>query len=357
MHVSRDAFRNAEQVFLKYDGEDVVLNKSFRVVLVMCLHTIVLYIAICVRIVSSCRFKNASAIIDLLRPPLNIAALASVIDVLDIIMPPLSMIPSSSSPAPKLIARPLLLRFQPTSEVVSQAQSPLNLQPRHVSTFFRHYLYDRRLRDYSKQNRPERASSLLTSPTRAKVIDVYDGDTVTIAAELVVSSGGWQRRTDVYQLPLRLNGIDCAEIKGKTEAEKQRAVLARDALREKVLGKMVDLEEVKLEKYGRLLGTIKLGSEDISQWMLTEGHAVPYDGGTKHEVDWATFGIEGGAAGSTGSLLRRRVVRGAMGMLLLGGAAGVGLGCGWGTDEVLEKVLRLWEACAAKIGGVGGKES
>jgi endonuclease YncB( thermonuclease family) len=84
----------------------------------------------------------------------------------------------------------------------------------------------------------------------------------------------------MYRTQVRLSGIDCAEIKGKN-LEKVRAIAARDALSAKILHKVVRLENCSSEKYGRLLAEIWYGDENINQWMLSKGHAVPYDGKAK----------------------------------------------------------------------------
>jgi len=109
---------------------------------------------------------------------------------------------------------------------------------------------------------------------RGRVIKVYDGDTITIATRLPYDQ-------TVYRFSVRLLGIDCAEIKGKTAAEKECAVRARNALITKILGKTVVLKNVKLEKYGRILADVYVDDIHINAWMLEEGLAVPYDGGTK----------------------------------------------------------------------------
>ena len=108
-----------------------------------------------------------------------------------------------------------------------------------------------------------------------KVIKVYDGDTITIATKLYYDP------VTVYRFSVRLRGIDSAEIKGKTAEEKELAVIARDALIAKILGNMVELRNVGVEKYGRLLADVYLGDVYINGWMLENKYAVPYDGGTK----------------------------------------------------------------------------
>tara|TARA_B100000073_G_scaffold348457_1_gene367427 strand:- start:9508 stop:9963 length:456 start_codon:yes stop_codon:yes gene_type:complete len=112
-----------------------------------------------------------------------------------------------------------------------------------------------------------------------KVIKVYDGDTITIANKLPIKD------SPVYRFSVRLNGIDTPEIKSKEEAEKELAKKARDFLSEKILGKNVELKDVKSEKYGRILATVYYNHQDMNQMMIDNGHAQPYDGGTKHIPD------------------------------------------------------------------------
>src|SRR6056300_1423989 len=109
-----------------------------------------------------------------------------------------------------------------------------------------------------------------------KVIKVYDGDTITIASVLPNTT------EPIYRFSIRLNGIDTPEIRGKTQEEKELAIQVRDALTEKIYGKMVELRNVGNEKYGRVLAEIYLDGENINQWLVDENFAVAYDGGKKH---------------------------------------------------------------------------
>ena len=115
--------------------------------------------------------------------------------------------------------------------------------------------------------------------TSGKVIKVYDGDTITIASRLPFTN------SPIYKFPVRLLGIDCPEIKGSTETEKNLAKSARDALSSRINGKMVILKNVSTEKYGRLLADVYIDGENMNQWMLNNNYAVKYDGGTKSRPD------------------------------------------------------------------------
>jgi micrococcal nuclease len=114
-----------------------------------------------------------------------------------------------------------------------------------------------------------------------KVVKVYDGDTITIATYLAI--GDDRASSPVcYKFQVRLNGIDTPEIKGATAKEKELAKVARDALSDKIMGKVVELRNVSLEKYGRLLADVYHEGVCMNTMMLEGGYAVKYEGGTKN---------------------------------------------------------------------------
>jgi len=118
--------------------------------------------------------------------------------------------------------------------------------------------------------------------TRGKVIKVYDGDTITIAAKLPYPE------SPIYRISVRLNGIDTPEIKGHTQKEKDLAKHVRDILHAKLMYKIVELQNTNTEKYGRLLADVYLDGICINDWMIQQGFAVSYDGGTKNRPEhWA----------------------------------------------------------------------
>lgn len=107
----------------------------------------------------------------------------------------------------------------------------------------------------------------------AKVIECYDGDTVTIVMWV-----GWQR----YSFKLRLLGTDAPEIRTRNKQEKIAATVSKEFLENKILGKYVKVVFADNEdKYGRLLGTIFRHGENINELMISNGYAVSYEGGKK----------------------------------------------------------------------------
>ena len=111
--------------------------------------------------------------------------------------------------------------------------------------------------------------------TCGRVIKVYDGDTITIAAKLPYPE------SPLYRFQIRLNGIDCPEIKSKTEDEKQIALLAKKEMEELTFQKTVYLKNIGNEKYGRILADVYVQDIHLNMHMLSKKLAVQYDGGTK----------------------------------------------------------------------------
>lgn len=107
----------------------------------------------------------------------------------------------------------------------------------------------------------------------AKVLSVYDGDTLTVAFDTF--------GLGFFQHNIRLSGIDAPEMKGKSPEEKSAAMNARDFLRATCLDKEVNVTVESTDKYGRLLASVTIDEYDLSTMMLESKHAVPYSGGTR----------------------------------------------------------------------------
>ncbi len=104
----------------------------------------------------------------------------------------------------------------------------------------------------------------------AKIIAVYDGDTVTAEIDL----GFKIKLVEKF----RLFGINAPEMRG---SEKVAGKESRDWLRERILDKnvIITTKKDKKGKYGRYIGTIYLSFEDgngisINRELVEAGHAV-----------------------------------------------------------------------------------
>jgi endonuclease YncB( thermonuclease family) len=144
-------------------------------------------------------------------------------------------------------------------------------------------------KDTIKQNIPENLDVKTVKPFvppiyQGRVIKCYDGDTITIAAYLPYDA------SPLYKFSVRLNGIDCPEMRTHNENEKAVSKIAKEKLSEKILNKMVTLENVSTEKYGRLLADVIYEGQSMGAWLLEQNLAINYDGGTKKPPDdWLVY--------------------------------------------------------------------
>jgi len=111
----------------------------------------------------------------------------------------------------------------------------------------------------------------------ALVTRVVDGDTIRVEVE--VWPGIWVRPA------VRLVGIDTPELRGKCQHEKDIAQAAKVALVELLSAfPVVLLEDVKPDKFGgRVDAVVITGAGPVAEYMIAEGHARPYEGGTREK--------------------------------------------------------------------------
>jgi len=111
--------------------------------------------------------------------------------------------------------------------------------------------------------------------TVSKVISVYDGDTFRVNIASLPPIVG-------KNIPIRVNGVDTPEIRGKCLYEKNLALEARDFVR----GKLANAKEIKLTnlqrgKYFRMVANVLVDGVSLEQELLDNELAYGYDGGKK----------------------------------------------------------------------------
>ena len=116
--------------------------------------------------------------------------------------------------------------------------------------------------------------SLEGQKVKAKVVSVYDGDTVKCVFPL---------HNTLYKWNCRLEGVDTPELRTKNKLEKKYGYIVRDKLREKILNKVIKIKCGDFDKYGRLLIKIQCDGDDcsVNQWLINKDYAFAYDGDTK----------------------------------------------------------------------------
>ena len=104
---------------------------------------------------------------------------------------------------------------------------------------------------------------------KAIVTNIYDGDTITVNIDL--GFGTW-----IFDVKLRLYGIDTPEIRGE---ERPEGLESRDWLRIAIpVGSEITLEthKDKTGKYGRYLATIYSNGKNLNEEMVKLGLAERY---------------------------------------------------------------------------------
>ena len=114
--------------------------------------------------------------------------------------------------------------------------------------------------------------------TVSKVISVYDGDTFRVNIGSLPPIVG-------KNIPIRVNGVDTPEIRGKCQYEKDLALEARDFVR----GKLANAKEIKLTnlqrgKYFRVVANVVVDGVSLENELLDNDLAYEYSGGKK--LNW-----------------------------------------------------------------------
>lgn len=105
---------------------------------------------------------------------------------------------------------------------------------------------------------------------KAKVVGVYDGDTITCDIDLGFG-------IVLHSQKIRLYGINTPEVRGK---ERDKGLIVRDIVKDMILDKDITLETIdnhKKGKYGRWLGKIYTSRGlFLNEWLVINGHSDTY---------------------------------------------------------------------------------
>ena len=111
--------------------------------------------------------------------------------------------------------------------------------------------------------------------TVSKVISVYDGDTFRVNIDSLPPIVG-------KNIPIRVNGVDTPEIRGKCQYEKNLALKARDFVRAKLANaKEIKLTNLQRGKYFRVVANVVVDRVSLEQELLDNKLAYEYSGGKK----------------------------------------------------------------------------
>lgn len=119
------------------------------------------------------------------------------------------------------------------------------------------------------------ATSAFAADLAVTVVRVVDGDTIRV--RVIEPTPEILRDNSV-----RLRGVDAPELHDKRLYLRVKAQAAKAWLSERVReGDVLTLIDVKKDKYGRLLATVKVNGQDLAQGLIAAGLAKAYDGGKR----------------------------------------------------------------------------
>jgi micrococcal nuclease len=120
---------------------------------------------------------------------------------------------------------------------------------------------------------------------RCKILKVVDGDTVDVDIDLGFGICLNDER-------VRIMGIDTPESRTRDLEEKAFGLASKNRLKEllpedsyQVLKTEVSKNGEDMKgKFGRILGDFLIGEKRVTEYLIEEGHAVPYHGQSKDDV-------------------------------------------------------------------------
>ena len=115
----------------------------------------------------------------------------------------------------------------------------------------------------------------IPGPVPALVVDVIDGDTVLVRARI------WLGQE--VETPVRLDGVDTPELRGKCQAARRLAREARAFVQARVGGRQVILRDIQYGKYaGRVVARIQTpDGDDLADALIAAGLGHAYDGAAR----------------------------------------------------------------------------
>lgn len=124
------------------------------------------------------------------------------------------------------------------------------------------------------EQQPEFIGPIIES-IEAEVVSIHDGDTITVNID------GWP---DIIgkKIEIRFAGIDAPEIHDKRPRIRERAILAREFVYNRIGdAKRVQLKNLHRDKYFRIDAEVFVDGHNLCEELVQHDLAVKYDGKTK----------------------------------------------------------------------------
>ena len=102
---------------------------------------------------------------------------------------------------------------------------------------------------------------------------------ISFGSELCAKERGFSNYDgDTFNATFRIANIDTPEIKGQCASERALALRAKEFTQTFLKGGHVEIHQTGIDKYGRILATIRRGDQDLGDALIAEGLARPWRG-------------------------------------------------------------------------------
>lgn len=109
----------------------------------------------------------------------------------------------------------------------------------------------------------------------AEVTSIYDADTFRVNIK------DWPPLIG-ERIPIRVNGVDAPEIRGRCESEKKGARLAKQfTVAQLRNASTIELRNMQRGKYFRILADVYVDGKNLTELLIKANHARPYTGGKR----------------------------------------------------------------------------
>ncbi len=108
----------------------------------------------------------------------------------------------------------------------------------------------------------------------------YDADTITFNIPNIHPLLG-------NKINVRVNGVNAPELRTKNSCEKEKAKEAQRQVANLLkTAKRIDLKNIQRGKFFRIVANVVIDGKPLFRYLLKNGLAYSYDGGTKKKINW-----------------------------------------------------------------------
>ena len=129
----------------------------------------------------------------------------------------------------------------------------------------------------------ENAINFIPPIKYGKVVKVYTGDSFTILTKIPFFNETIEK-SPIYKFNINLNGISSPKISSIPNVNNELGISSKNALIKWIFGKIIELSDISIDKYGKIYANVMIENININNWMLNNNFAIKSKNETKRRV-------------------------------------------------------------------------